>query len=329
MDNKKIFDNILFGNGLSIKIIKILESNGITIVDFFDYLHYFLALEKHKYEKRAFYKLYKSVVYDDEIAFAENFILSTIDEAKNVGFERMMSSKGFVCDDELKKLSITKEQYDRLIVTVSMYYFLLYNYWYVREVLNKVDLKSSYLMQLSEAIKNIVSDSIYTLNFDTFLDSFLEIKHVHGQFSTTCEKYEDIVSTKISSTRFLHKYIFGTQGFEKWCAIKSIHDNGVEGFDFEFMYDNKNFGDVLIYGVSFGLSNIVPQNLKVKYEDFYLMNCVEGHILVRLNELYKCNQIQSITIACYSPQDKNNYIKLFQHLECNNIVKYINASDLF
>lgn len=329
MNNINSFDNVLFGNGLSIKIIQNLKSNGITIIDFFDYLHYFLSLDKHKYEKRRFYKLYKEVVYDDEIPLAEHFILETIEEAKNIGFERMMSSKAFIVQDILTKYSITQEKYDRLFITASMYYFLLFNYWYVNEVLNKIDLNSICLLEISKKIKNVINDSIYTLSFDTYLDSFLPIKHVHGQFALSCNHFSDIVSMKISPTRFLYKFIFGTQGYEKSCAINNVHNHNIPCFDYEFMFGDKNFGNLLIYGVAFGLSNIIPLNLKGKYEDFYLMNCVEGHILKRLNELYKHKKIQSITIACYSPSDKSNYIELFQHLECNDIVKYINASELF
>ena len=83
----------------------------------------------------------------------KNITELTIEEAKNIGFERMMSSKAFVVQDILTKYSITQEKYDRLFITASMYYFLLFNYWYVYEVLNKIDLNSICLLEISKKIK--------------------------------------------------------------------------------------------------------------------------------------------------------------------------------
>ncbi len=323
------FDNLLLGNGISIKIYKLLVKKGIFIVGFFDYLEYFCELEEHKREKRDFYKIYKSLVYDDEIPPVIKFVVDTFDEAKSIGFERMISSKIFKKPEELKLLNMTLEQYNRLIKNVASFYFIIFNYWYIKRVHSIIDYNDGVIKVLCNNIKALVDSEVYSLNFDMLLDNFINVKHIHGSFVDKMEKYQDIVSCMTSSTTFLYKFLFGTSGVEKLSSMNQLRNNNISGFDYDFLFGDKEFGNLLIYGVSFGLSNIVPKELKVKYEDFYLTNCVEGHILVRLNALYQMKKIKTITIAYYSEEDKYNYQELFKYCECKEIISYVKCSDLF
>ena len=167
------------------------------------------------------------------------------------------------------------------------------------------------------------------MNFDKLLDNFINVKHIHGSFANKLEKYQDLVSCMTSSTSFLYKFVFGTSGVEKLSSMNQLYNNNVSGFDYDFLYGDKDFGHLLVYGVSFGLSNIVPQELKGRYKDFYLSNCVEGHILVRLDALYQTKKVKTITIAYYSEEDRSNYQELFKFCDCKKIISYVKYSDLF
>lgn len=323
------FDNILLGNGISIKIYKLLADQGLSVISFFDYLEYFCGLEEHKRERRDFFKIYKPLVYDDEIPEMLNFVEETFEEAKSIGFERMISSKVFKKPEELKRINMTLDQYDRLIKNVASFYFLIFNYWYIKRVHNIIDYNDVAIKSLSDDIKALVDGEVYSLNFDKLLDNFINVKHIHGSFVDKMEKYQDIVSCMTSSTSFLYKFLFETNGYAKLFAMNQLKANNVANFDYEFLFGDKDFGNLLIYGVSFGLSNIVPQELKGKYEDFYLTNCVEGHILVRLNALYQMKKIKTITIAYYSDEDKSNYQELFKFCDCKEIISFVKCSDLF
>lgn len=268
MQKTKIYDNILFGNRLNIKIKELLQKQNIVIVDFFDFLIDFLNAPSHKRFKREFYKIYEDVVYPNEIPCTEKFIQDNLKEAKKIGFERMMSSKIFTCKG-------------RLLKTVSEYYFLMYNYWYIIEILSKVDFNDKLFRELSEKISSIVKNNIYTLNFDCYLEKFLNIKHVHGTFVSKINNYDDIIALKSPSDKFYYKFLFGAQGYEKYSGLNCLKEAHVDNYDYEFMFSDKNFGDFLIYGVSFGTSNLLPNELKNKYSDFTLIQDVEGHILQR------------------------------------------------
>ena len=224
---------------------------------------------------------------------------------------------------------MTLDQYDRLIKNVASFYFLIFNYWYIKRVHNIIDYNDGAIKSLSDDIKALVGGEVYSLNFDKLLDNFINVKHIHGSFVDKMEKYQDIVSCMTSSTSFLYKFLFETNGYAKLFAMNQLKANNVANFDYEFLFGDKDFGNLLIYGVSFGLSNIVPQELKGKYEDFYLTNCVEGHILVRLNALYQMKKVKTITIACYSDEDKSNYQELFKFCDCKEIISYVKCSDLF
>ena len=323
------FDNLLLGNGISIKIYKLLEKQGLSIINFFDYLECFCGLEEHKRERRDFFKIYRPLVYDDEIPPMLNFVKETFEEAKSIGFERMISSKLFKNPEELKMINMTLDQYDRLVKNVASFYFLIFNYWYIKKVHNIIDYNDEAIKSLSDDIKTLVDGEVYSLNFDKLLDNFINVKHIHGSFADKLEKYQDLVSCMTSSTSFLYKFVFGTSGVEKLSSMNQLYNNNVSGFDYDFLYGDKDFGHLLVYGVSFGLSNIVPQELKGRYKDFYLSNCVEGHILVRLDALYQAKKVKTITIAYYSEEDRSNYQELFKFCDCKEIISYVKCSDLF
>ena len=221
------------------------------------------------------------------------------------------------------------DQYDRLIKNVASFYFLIFNYWYIKKVHNIIDYNDEAIKSLSDDIKTLVDGEVYSLNFDKLLDNFINVKHIHGSFADKLEKYQDLVSCMTSSTSFLYKFVFGTSGVEKLSSMNQLYNNNVSGFDYDFLYGDKDFGHLLVYGVSFGLSNIVPQELKGRYKDFYLSNCVEGHILVRLDALYQAKKVKTITIAYYSEEDRSNYQELFKFCDCKEIISYVKCSDLF
>lgn len=317
----KHFDNILFGNGISIKIFNMLRDNGIDIIDFYDYLEYFLKLESHKREKRDFNKIYLQLVWEYEAQKSINFLIDNLDEIKAVGFERMMSSKPFLSNEV---------EYSRLMKTVSAFYFLLFNYWYIRHVIPLHNPIAHYTKNLSSKIQTLCNDSIYTLNFDKLLDLNIKTKHVHGAFVDILNSFNDIVACKTSDTTFLYAYLFGTQGLEKLKGLNEVKQHKVVNFDYEFMFSDKYFGDLLIYGVAFGNSNILPKEIEQKYDTkvIFLFKCIEGHILYRLDALYKNNKINSITIAYYNEDDLHNYEQIFKHFDFNKIISYIKCSEI-
>ena len=323
----KEYDNVLLGNGMSIKIIQELKKR-LNVIEFYDYLKSFIELPYHKKEKKDFNKIYEFIVYMDEINDVENFIAETYEQSRKIGFERMISSKMFIYNDNDEKT----QKYDRLIKNVSSYYFCLYNFWYNRYV--RVFAKDEYYQVVNECvarkIKEVVSRSIYTLNFDSFLCANLNLKYVHGQFVKEFSHGKDLVSMYYENEKkYFRKFLFGTNGWEKGYSLNEMYKSNVLNYDYEFMFGNQNFGKLLIYGVAFGSSNIIPKELSNNYENLYLVNCVEGHILVRLEALYQNKKIDTITISYFTEDDKDNYVKLFALLKCQEIVDFIKCDELF
>ena len=82
----------------------------------------------------------------------------------------------------------------------------------------------------------------------------------------------------------------------------------------DFFFDeNRYYGNVLIYGVSFSESGInqiesLPAEIREKSVQYY--NCLDGHIIKRLCSLQKTGRIERITIAAYDESEVPRYKRL-------------------
>jgi len=91
----------------------------------------------------------------------------------------------------------------------------------------------------------------------------------------------------------------------------------------------KSYGDILIYGMSFGKAEYFPDEFKEKeYSKFPIVTSIDGHIIFRLEELKKRNMIKSLTISYYGKQDLLYYKELFSNTNLMDIICYIDSREI-
>ncbi len=65
------------------------------------------------------------------------------------------------------------------------------------------------------------------------------------------------------------------------------------------------------------------------YVNVYYVRSLDGHILLKLNQLYNTQRLEKITISYYSYEDMLNYIKILSFTDFNSIVEYQHCSEVF
>ncbi len=128
--------------------------------------------------------------------------------------------------------------------------------------------------------------------------------------------------------RFEYTYLFGTNEIEKGMRLTRIKQK--KGFknryyNMSFIGNGEiNLGNLLIYGISFQTSSLVPDEFWEQYtqDEFQFFRYIDGHILRKLYIMQKNGYVNRITFACWNEEDREHYdeiIKLF-HLHADVIV---------
>lgn len=319
-----MYDSIIYGNGLTISIMNKIESKyknlySIKYLDFNNFLKEFIISNDHCRIVRKFkdcFDVSNSEINNNHIICREQ-LKKEKEEICKLGFERWFSKYMFDKNDESINL-------------LKHYLYGLYNYWYSMikdEVLDNIDVKD-YIYKISceilEKIKH--KDMIFTTNFDTLIDDVVQPKHLHGRFIVPLKKLNQIVLRSLNEFELEYKYLFGTNGLEKADRLKKINDFNQDDYDLDFFFgDIESLGHLLIYGLSFGDSKCI----KEKHKDLYFVKSVDGHILLRLNFLYKLKKVDKITISYYSENDLIYLKQIIGTTDFKDIVEYINCSSIF
>ncbi|MBQ2718265.1 MAG: hypothetical protein IJF75_06675 [Clostridia bacterium] len=130
----------------------------------------------------------------------------------------------------------------------------------------------------------------------------------------------------------INKCLSGATGYEKKNYLEWLNKEHVQNFDYEFMFtQDKNFGKLLIYGVRFADSLLIPEELWKKNSQFDLdlLKYVDGHIMMRLDELTEQGLVSEITICYFKEEDKERYEKIFTKRTCRKIIKYIDCNEIY
>ena len=244
---------------------------------------------------------------------------------------------------------VGKHLYDNDVNEHFTFLYLLYNFWY-KEIEESVLVKPSVVEFLKEVTNelSIQFKEILTLNFDLLLDNSqinhpIRFQHIHGRFVESLHNYGNLqYFTFDEEQHFEYPYLFGSNAIEKTTRILRInskkYDYPTYNYDLDFLFsEDKNWGNILIYGVSFLPTAIFTDEFFVaypKYQEtpgdmkYYFSNSLDGHILYRIQKLIEKGKIEHVHIAYYSEKDKVLYENLLNktpiatHLslhQCNDI----------
>lgn len=217
----------------------------------------------------------------------------------------------------------------------NLFVYLIYNFWYeyLCEIFENSDFIKNILMRYSSIISNTITNHelIYTTNYERYFDNLLKINHLHGRFINNLENPENIV-LYVDGKNVEYKYLFGCNGYEKLMRLAKINKISNDDYDLDF-FSNQNIdlGNLLIFGMSFGQSQIMSKEFLKKHKEhnnFYIVKSVDGHILNRLNQKYEMGKLTSVTISYYSLSKLNYLKKLFLSTEFNNIVKFKHSNNV-
>ncbi|MFI3202425.1 MAG: hypothetical protein R3Y54_13060 [Eubacteriales bacterium] len=260
-----------------------------------------------------------------EIYSVEQFLTIHLGEININGYEVFIGSKIFT-----ENISFIKD--------ITLYYYSVYNYWYNTF---EHELRSGNIQKIINGYANKIGaynfENIFTTNFDKYFDEYFSIKHIHGMF---VERYSDVeemhveyyTKNQFDDENHYTKIAVGTNGLEKANGLMQLKKTGYAGYDYSFLYDeNLAVGNLLIFGMRFADSMIVPNQVMEKYSlnDIDLIKYVDGHIMLRLDALLETNKLSGVTIACYSTQDKERYERVFSKRKISGIIKYIDCRKVF
>ncbi|UCH72126.1 MAG: hypothetical protein JSW62_00840 [Thermoplasmatales archaeon] len=323
------YNSFLYGNGLTLAVLnqikKIFTSPPIDrYLDFNIFFNEFIRAEDHKRILRDFNKYFE--LNKDTIKThleIRNFICQRSDEIQKIGFERWVGKYLFVKDQVPKN--------------VIIYLYVLYNYWYHlihQNILTKFEVVEL-LQKIGDLIKQKIeiNKNIYTLNFDTILDEYLNPQHLHGVFALPLKDIKELFLNFYDENEVEYIYLFGSNGEEKRSRLDKIRSFKQNRYDLDRLYGKDiNLGHLLIYGISFGNTEFITPAFLEKYPNHvneYYFRSVDGHILLRLNQLYGDAKIEKITISYYSQDDLVNYKNIIRFTDFEPIVKYKQCDEIF
>lgn len=320
-------DTLLYGNGLTIALLG--RFKKLSNIETFDnFFNRFLFADK--VEKTEFYNILNSNPFSNvyleekELPEIENFLKDNLYNITQNGFEVWIGARVFTDDSFFVK-------------NVTCYYLALFNYWYN---LNKPMFNSQEFQNIihdcSQSFKILGIKNTYTLNYDSYLDEALGVKHMHGKFVDNFIDLQQMAYlyyfNDYAKQEFLYPFCAGTNGYEKLCGLNKLKENNKSRYDFEFLFSESiNLGKLLIYGIRFADGFIIPEQLKQTYtnQDIRLMKYVDGHLLHRLDVLYLTGRLDSITIAYYEESDKERYERVFDECKVKAIINYEKSNIIF
>ena len=322
----KKFDTLLYGNGLTLALFN--NFNKVTQIENFN--DYFARFLHSKYwSKQDFHKILGSNRHSDiylktnEIISVEKFLISNLSEINRNGFEVWIGGKCF--------------ETNSLIKNATLYYFSLFNYWYN---LNEHLFESSNIQEVIKDCVKTITDlgikEVHTLNYDTFLENYINVSHIHGKFVPNFYDVKQLdnyryINDYSKKIEFIYSFGIGTNGLEKLNYLEKLHSAETSNYDYDFLFSTKKyFGNLLIYGIRFADTLLIPESIKTKYsnDELKLVKYVDGHIMYKLDVMYLNKQLESITICYYSDADLERYKRIFAKSECSKILEYIKCSDI-
>ena len=127
--------------------------------------------------------------------------------------------------------------------------------------------------------------------------------------------------------------MFGSNGLEKLSRLDKIRNHEQNKYNLEFFYDRELYlGHLLIYGISFGKTEFINNEFLKTYpehEKLYYIRSLDGHILLKLNQLYNAKKIEKITLAYYSQDDLMHYRNIIGFTDFEPIVECKQCDEIF
>lgn len=328
-----MYDSFLYGYGLTLALFNVLgevaNKKGNEVTRYFNYNNFlktFLHAKYHKRILRDFNNYFdlnaESRRVHDKV---KEFLIANEDEIFSNGFERWASQHIFTKD---------KSQLDHVII----YSYILYNYWY--HLLYTQVLQEGYSIEFIKAASLHIEKSlkskakIFTTNFDTLLDQHLSPDHMHGTFALPLKEMQDVILMVDGvNDRFEYVYLFGTNGVEKRHRLNLIRDLKQDCYDLDFFYqEDLALGHMLIYGLSFGYNQIMPEDYLREHpeqKDFNLLRSVDGHILSRIDSFFEAGRISKVTISYHTSEDLDSLKNIVAGTKFNAIVEYKHSTEIF
>ncbi|MBN2878588.1 MAG: hypothetical protein JXN65_03065 [Clostridia bacterium] len=332
-----MYDTLIYGNGLTIAVTNTLwdiakENYFTKYISFNNFIEDFIIMPVHKRLYRDFMRTFNSNTnsYEKVHVNDKRILEAHIDDIKKLGFERWVSS--FIWD---KDIMTDEEKAD-----IKLFVYALSNYWYhilSKEILSQKPVKQK-LQECAIKVKSNVNDSIFTLNFDTLLDEWLKPQHLHGRFVTPYESGKQLVLFEKDEDGFEYPFLYGSNGIEKNSRLSIINERKLKQdnpYDIDFFFgdmNNINYGHILLYGVSLGRSYILSDEFLENYpknKSNYIIYSVDGHLLLKLDLLYKNKCIEKITISYYTEEDLAYYKSILANTDFKDIVYYKHTSEIF
>jgi len=327
-----MYDTFLYGYGLTLAVSsQLLNSVKLTsrqrqYLFFSSFFREFVTSDEHRKVYRDFLKYFK---INPETAYqhtkTKKDLLSKLEAIEKYGFERWVSKNLF-------------ENVDSVDSKKKAYLYMLYNYWghlWHTNILQVSEVQNQ-LCEISKEILRVIrfKKQIYTTNFDNVLDEYLKPQHLHGIFSLPLNNMEDIIHVPYPDGKsFEYSFLFGTNGFEKLSRLNTIHTLKQRKYELDFFFNlDMDLGHLLIYGLSFGLSEFYTDEFFNKYpehENEYFLRSVDGHILLKLNERFQKNKLSRITVTYYTDDDLEHLKYLFSMTEFYLIVNFKPSSEIF
>lgn len=328
-----MYDNILYGNGLTIAIQNVLKSElhrnkDLSLLYFNDFIDEFLSSGIDESLNIDFMKLFNSDItqYQDIHIKSRSFLNDNIHEIRILGAERWIGQIYFK--------NIDSPNFSE----IKLYLYVLYNYWFHVVQKRYLSLKSieRILNNVSYKLKGNIKGTFYTTNFDLLISKQTKSKHIHGKFIHPLKKISNIIHFFYEDgKKFEYSYLFGTSGLEKLNRLNKISEhfpNSPYYYDFFSNKFQQNLGHLLIYGLSFSKNEMLSPEFLTSYpqhETLTILNSVDGHIIHKLEILYEKELLNKITISFYSQDDLLHLTKLFESTKLSSIIEFKHCKEIF
>jgi len=326
-----MYDSVLYGYGTTIATFRRLSSEAelserqLKFLFFESFFDKFIHSDDHKKVYKDFLKCFNLTwEVEKNLTAVKKALSERSEEILSYGFERWVSKHLF---DKENKVN-PNEQF---------FIYMLYNYWahiLEREIFSKRNVKpviEDIACNIRDNITN--TQNIFTTNFDTFFDDILKPDHLHGSFSIPLTKEKQIRLFHYNNgENFEYGYLFGTNGIEKLTRLDRIRRWEQDSYQLRFLYDgNVDLSHLLIFGMSFGKAEFMSEEFLNEYpehEQTYVPRCVDGHILLKLNQKMKDNKLQKITASFYTDDDLEHLEYMFSLAGLESISEFKHSDDI-
>ena len=189
--------------------------------------------------------------------------------------------------------------YDFDLVKVT--YPIIYNVWLdvIYEYIVSKKLQPI-LKEYSSLLKQFMNNyfNTYSTEFDYFLDDELNTKHIHG---VALRDLKNMMKGMIDKENLVYRCIWSTNGLGKQEYIRNYQKNPYLSnlFDYEFLFEERNYGNILIYGLDI---------VDIGYKLDNVQRVSNEHILSRLQYIQQNKLCDKITWI-YTNEQEVDFIK--------------------